>query len=241
MYGKVVGDGKDDGRPGWKGPAFVKKTDQKPRPKAQSAGGSKEELEETEPNVSVQSQQLLLNIFRDSFVEVLTSGDLKPLLQEVKTALFERDFTRAFGKSEYLEAYSARWSPSRALCYQSVLVGVQEHLDGITTEVAPGKDAEAAENADSVKATRPFLPAVCFGGGAAEVVAFGGYTHDLRDASEQQETVDEPESESQSPSSQGPTIDLTLIDSADWGNVVQKLHDGLLTPPPLSKHDSERA
>jgi 25S rRNA (uracil2843-N3)-methyltransferase len=240
-YGKVIGEGKDDGRPGWKGPSFVKKSEQKPKAKPQPASGSKDEAEVTESNVSTESQQLLLNIFRDAFAEVLTSGDLKPLLQEVKTALFERDFARAFGKSQYLEAYSARWSPSRALCYHSVMVGIQEYLADITKSSGPGLDAGLSENGNSTKSDGSVLSAVCFGGGAAEVVAFGGYTHDLRDALQQEDSENKTEAPLKGALTQVPKVDLTLIDSAGWGIVVQQLHDGLLTPPPLSKYASASA
>jgi 25S rRNA (uracil2843-N3)-methyltransferase len=69
-----------------------------------------------EPAIPVELQQLLLNIFRDSFAKRFDE-DVKPLLQEVKGHLYNRDFATAFGKDEYLEAYAARWSASRALGY----------------------------------------------------------------------------------------------------------------------------
>lgn len=92
MYGKVVGKDSDE-RPGWKGPAFVKKTPKTPAPKKKTA---EEEEEPLGPEIPVELQQLLLNIFRDSFSEVLTSDGLVPLLQAVKAALYERDFARKF-------------------------------------------------------------------------------------------------------------------------------------------------
>jgi len=61
--------------------------------------------------IPLELQQLLLNIFNDVFDKVLSSGDLQKTLQEVKGALYERDFEKAFGRQEYLEAYSVRWSP----------------------------------------------------------------------------------------------------------------------------------
>jgi len=61
--------------------------------------------------IPLELQQLLLNIFNDVFDKVLSSGDLQKTLQEVKGALYERDFEKAFGREEYLEAYSVRWSP----------------------------------------------------------------------------------------------------------------------------------
>ncbi|KAL1903202.1 hypothetical protein Sste5346_000487 [Sporothrix stenoceras] len=59
-----------------------------------------------------------------------------------------------------LDAYAARWSPTRALCYASILASpvVQEHWNTTT-------DTEAE--------TKPALRMVAIGGGAAEIVAFG--------------------------------------------------------------------
>lgn len=237
-YGKVIGK-PGDGRPEWKGPAFVKKPDSKS--KAKPVAG--DETEESEPNVPIKLQQLLLNIFRDSFSTLLTSDDLQPILQEVKTALFEREFARAFGKKEYLEAYSARWSPSRALCYQSILIDIQKHL---TKMASLNPDVEAKtpllKEGTSAQHSIPCLDAVSFGGGAAEVIAFGGYSRSLRDASQ---TLSEDDS-SEEPEARPligpiPSIDLTLLDSAAWEDVVKVLRSGLVDPPPLSKYASASA
>ncbi|KAF2762570.1 hypothetical protein EJ05DRAFT_506286 [Pseudovirgaria hyperparasitica] len=98
-------------------------------------------------------QQLVLNIFRSAFSERL-SADISPLLQEIKQHLYERNFTAAFGQIDYLEAYAARWSPSRALGYLQVLHGLQSHL------IPPQKES---------------WKIACLGGGAgAEIVALAG-------------------------------------------------------------------
>ncbi|PSS20378.1 hypothetical protein M430DRAFT_100192 [Amorphotheca resinae ATCC 22711] len=197
-YGKVVG--KDSpSRPGWKGPGYVKKAEPPAKAKAPVAESTKAASESMIP---IELQQLLLNIFRNTFPGVLTSGTLQPLLQDVKAALYERDFSRAFGKQEYLEAYSVRWSPSRALCYSSILVDLQKHM----TEL-----------------NKSTLKVVCFGGGAAEVVAFAEAMANL--------SMDD----------KGPEIDLLLVDTAQWGGVVQMLDQALATPPPLSKYASSSA
>ncbi|KAG0646263.1 Base methyltransferase of 25S RNA 6 [Hyphodiscus hymeniophilus] len=229
-YGKVVGkDSKS--RPGWKGPGFVKKADP-PRPKPPTA--------ETSDTAAVQLlpldlQQLLLNVFRDSFSDVLTSDTLQSLLQSVKAALYERDFTRAFGKEDNLEAYSARWSPGRALCYTAILVDLRKHLAKITLQ----------GNADSPNSLTGTLRVASFGGGAAEVVAFGGLIRHLQGTI----SKDDPEVASDiveglsslSVSDRGTKIDLHLLDTAAWGNVVDKLYRGLISPPPLSKYASTSA
>ena len=64
-------------------------------------------------------QQNLLNIFKDACIASIAS-DFDATLQEVKGHLYKRDFATAFGKDEYLQAYAARWSPSRALGYAHI-------------------------------------------------------------------------------------------------------------------------
>jgi hypothetical protein len=79
------------------------------------------------------TQQAVLDVFKSAAADDL--GDsLQPLLQEVKQHLFNRDFLQAFGRDDYLGAYSARWSPSRALGYSR-----RNHLWKILLEDVPWK------------------------------------------------------------------------------------------------------
>ena len=111
----------------------------------------------TQPVQDVARQQKVLDVFTHTFRDVLLSDNLTATLQEVKQALFNRDFDKAFGSEEYLEVYAARWSPTRALCYAAVLAGIRGHLEGICTKVEDGR-------------LRRFK-SLLIGGGAAEVVA----------------------------------------------------------------------
>lgn len=242
-----------------------------PPPKEKPSKNEDDEEDADEPSIPVELQQLLLNIFRDTFPEVLTSDDRQQLLQDVKTALYERDFERAFGKREFLETYSIRWSPSRALCYQAVLVDVSEHL----IELFPLCGLLLDEREDEFVLDSS-LRAVCFGGGAAEVVAFGGFVRHLLDCgsseivtsqdtnlqegisrlsvSDPAESINslnqdgakvEPTTTSVMQSSEStsppPILDLVLVDSAQWGEVVHKLGSSLTSPPPISKYANAAA
>jgi len=236
-YGKVVGNNSKD-FPGWKGPSYVKKAE--PRVTKQKPVSEDIVEPEPEPKVSSELQQNLLNVFRNSFPELLDSDTLKPLLQEVKTALYERDFSRAFGKEEYLEAYSVRWSPSRALCYNSILVDIEEHLNDLRNSFSSGPKASICP-----------LNIVCFGGGAAEVVASQGSMQEealapLKDLSISEDTSSDEKVVTKSDPldnipSTGQVMDLCLVDCANWKTVVQTLHSGLTTPPPMSKYASASA
>ncbi|KAH8591330.1 hypothetical protein B0O99DRAFT_632472 [Bisporella sp. PMI_857] len=220
-------------RPGWKGPGYVKKT-ARPASKVQSKEAA---VLNIQPQLlPTELQQLLLNIFRTTFPISQDPEALKPVLQEIKSALFERDFERAFGKEEWLEAYAVRWSPSRVLGYANLLASVMEEVrEERWVRGFIGKDGGGL-----IKRTR----VVCIGGGAAEVAAFGGLVRflkpqscgvpeDLRNSVEKLQ-IEDYETEST-------VLDLHLVDSAPWGNVVSKLHRGLETPPPLSKYASASA
>jgi 25S rRNA (uracil2843-N3)-methyltransferase len=238
-YGKVVG--KDSAsRPGWKGPGYVKKSDSPAKAKAKTQGP--ENVNPASKSViPIELQQLLLDIFRNTFSGILAADTLQPLLQEVKAALYERDFSRAFGSQEYLAAYSVRWSPSRSLCYLSILVDLQIHLTEIlgTSQLDNGIQENGSPSScpTTLKST---LTVVCFGGGAAEVVAFGGFLKFLLDTSTTERT-DTEASNNLSISDKELGIDLLLVDTAQWGDVVQMLNMGLTTPPPLSNYASSSA
>lgn len=94
-YGRVVGKDSQS-RPGWKGPGFVKKVDTSAA--TASTKARKPDVETSnhivEPAIPIELQQLLLNVFRNAFPEVLASDELQSLLQDVKAALYERDFNR---------------------------------------------------------------------------------------------------------------------------------------------------
>ena len=231
-YGRVVG-GDSGSRPGWKGPAYTKKAEPKVKPKTPAPENLDGALE---PAIPIELQQLLLDVFRNSFPELLAADNLQSLLQDIKAALYDRDFTRAFGKPEYLSAYSVRWSPSRALCYLSILADIQEHL----TELLPLHAARPTSSSSLSATPKSTLKAVCLGGCAAEVIAFGGFLKFLLSATNTDRTVEEA-LDKLSISDRSPSVDLQLVDAAQWGDVVQLLDRGLTTPPPLSKYASASA
>lgn len=88
------------------------------------------------------------------------------------------------------------------------------------------------------------LNAICFGGGAAEVIGFGGFLRYLYTSTPEVD-FEEPDAlealENLSVAQEKARADLLLIDTARWKNVVEKLHTGLITPPPLSKYASASA
>lgn len=160
---------------------------------------------------------------------------LKPVLQEVKTRLFEREFEAAFGRQEFREAYAVRWSSGRALGYANLVAGLCE---GEAREEEWVK--RLIEGGGKNKAR-----VVCFGGGAAEVVAFGALLRFLRsDARGIPEGIKIEGVEGLSLEDQDEDkslMELVLVDAADWTSVVEKLQEGLATPPELSKYASASA
>ncbi|OBT47340.1 hypothetical protein VE00_02030 [Pseudogymnoascus sp. WSF 3629] len=248
MVQNKVKDTRRPGMPGWNGPGYTPKAVRRPANPPKQAT-----LPPHHSPIRLELQQLLLNIFRDTYAPLLISDELSPTLQEIKAALFERDFGRAFGAQKYLEVYAARWSPSRALCYASVLIELREHLDKFDM-FARGTKRKAVDqdggDKDSESSAAPATRIVCLGGGAAEVVGIGGALRyllngsrpsptDSSASSAETEPTPDPTTEEETPA---PLLcDLHLVDTADWAPTATTLTTALISPPALSPHASARA
>ncbi|KFX96138.1 hypothetical protein O988_05466 [Pseudogymnoascus sp. VKM F-3808] len=247
MVQNKVKDTRRPGMPGWFGPGKTPKTVRRQTNLPKQAG-----LPPHHSPIRLELQQLLLNVFRDTYAPLLISDDLSPTLQEIKAALFERDFARAFGVQKYLEVYAARWSPSRALCYASVLIELREHLDKFDMFARGTKRKASSQEGgdkDPESTTAPATRIVSLGGGAAEVVAVGGALRYLLNglrpsASESSSSPADTES-TPDPTEEEAAVpllcDLHLVDTADWAPTATKLTTSLTSPPTLSPHASARA
>lgn len=187
-------------------------------------------------DLPIELQQLILNIFRNSFPAAVDFEELKPVLKEVNDALLEDDLETAFGNEERREGYAVRWSPSRSLAYSNVLAWICEQK--------PEEDWVKR----ILESTQGTATVVCFGGGAAETMALAGLLRHLRPQTagrpqhlETSEAAD-PEAEALSLSeAPKPMLNIRLVDSADWSSVVLKLETGSSTRPTLSKYASATA
>lgn len=188
-------------------------------------------------------QQSLLNVFRDACNKV-SPAEIEDILQEVKGHLFNRDFATAFGKDEYLQAYAARWSPSRALGYAQIFSDLsseiaelldQKSLDNEETSKDIPELSEQLESKlslDSTSDSSKPLNVLCLGGGAgAEVVGLAGWYRNLRDDT----------SSGEKPRPNISKLDIFGVDVAKWDKVMQDLHQGVIIPPFLSKYASAAA
>lgn len=201
--------------------------------------------------VPVELQQLLLNIFNNAFRDNYNSK-LSGLIQRTKQHLFNREFNNAFGSEDLREAYAMRWSPSRALAYMQILYSLTPLArrlvsDYGTSQGAIDKPQDALANAhnlaeDAEAPRRKNNRIVCIGAGAgAEIVALGGYLSLLsrRPGFDNQEVINHDKEQDRSISPQ--RVDITAIDIADWGSVVDKLQSNITAAPPLSQYASAEA
>ncbi|PVH99464.1 hypothetical protein DM02DRAFT_718841 [Periconia macrospinosa] len=183
------------------------------------------------PIIPIDLQQLLLNIFKNAFHTRLES-DIKPLLQEVKQHLYNREFAAAFSKEEYLEAYAARWSPSRALNYLSIFQELRNEL----RPFGEGDESGVGEGEVRGKTWK----VVCLGGGAgAEIVALGGFAKMLGvvDETKKEENVDG--AENSTPPAPSRVLEIHTLDVAPWSTPLSLLTTHLTTAPPLSPYASQ--
>lgn len=189
------------------------------------------------PDISIELQQRVLGIFKTAFRDRFSS-DLPGLLQKIKGHLYERDFQKAFGNEEYLEAYAVRWSASRALAYLAIFHDLRDHImlqkttvvddddDDDQLKAAGSSSTTAANETDSTP--RPAFPdhlsdganrlgarmnVTCLGGGGgAEAVA--SYIMLMHASSSSDVETKIPEAVSMS---------LNVIDIADWSGVLRQL------------------
>ncbi|KAK7454907.1 hypothetical protein Landi51_03116 [Colletotrichum acutatum] len=132
-------------------PAKQQKAKPKAQPESQGQASSSADTNAVDV-LPLIHQQRLLSSFASAFQPVLASPAFATILQEVKAALYARDFDAAFtsAKAESLDAYAARWSPTRALAYAVVLLGIAEHLEGLEVQVKKAEDEAGAEGGAEV-------------------------------------------------------------------------------------------
>ncbi|KAG9701044.1 hypothetical protein KCU95_g446, partial [Aureobasidium melanogenum] len=209
-------------KPEWRGSGYTKKA--KPKPHldvAKPVPISQDQL------LPLELQQVMLNVFKDVFSELMDFEELKGVLGEVVKEVGEGRWEEAFGEERKREVYAVRWGPSRALAYANVLTALCEQRS---------EDDWIQRLTSSTK-----TKAICFGAGAAELMAFAGLLRHLRPnaSGRQQEELDASTTDDTSNTTS--LLDITLIDFADWSSVLEKLVKGITTPPPLSKYASASA
>lgn len=168
-------------------------------------------------NFDLLLQQKLLTCFTTAFPSRFDDA-LQADVQKVKGHLYERDFEKAFGDEEGLEAYTVRWSAGRALAYLHLFTSIP---------CVRACLLQRNENGDGGNERRKVL---CLGGGAgAEVVALAGWLHELNDRPRAQGKDGGEENESA-------RMEVLALDVASWSSVLQKLNNSLINPPPLSPY-----
>lgn len=216
--------------------------------------------------IKIELQQLVVNVFRGSFTTEHIAN-IAALFQEVKQHLFNRDFGKAFGSQEYLEAYAIRWSPSRALAYLEIFRNIPYLEDCLTfrgqsdaealeqpsassagkSSQAQGEDIGMLEiSSETQNASMKPKKVACLGGGAgAEMVALAGYVHHVlashcAKGSSRANGSDLGQDYCAEESFLS-NLTVTLVDIADWSKVVNDLYERTVRCPPVSKYAASAA
>ncbi|KAI0479930.1 hypothetical protein F4859DRAFT_513428 [Xylaria cf. heliscus] len=242
-----------------KGGAGKRPRDQKPvQPIAENQESEEEEL---------RRQQTLLNIFSNTFRAVLEADDFASQLQEVKGALFNRDFAGAFAREAALDVYAARWSPTRALCYARVLRELDAHLrglvggtssarvdrshDSLETEIgtrevedehesAHGEQNESAEEKETstIQAERGDTNTEESKTQPLRILAIGGAAAEIVAFADYISSHTSNSTSSTTAPIQG---EITLLDIGPWGSMTSRLQTALTSTPPISRYASAAA
>ncbi|CAH0027582.1 unnamed protein product [Clonostachys rhizophaga] len=227
-------------RPDERGSGITKKSVKRLPPSAAPAPAAKVQQQIIPESL----QQLILDIFRETFPQVDDFEALKPALREIKDALDRRDFQRAFATEVHKQRYASRWSPSQALAYSNILAWiVKEYGDN---EWVKRFEAGGVEHHPS--------NVLCFGRGAAELVALITTLNNSHVSASGQPTQQQPANgqdvdgalgnltvSDQRPIQEKALLSVCLVDTTDWTEVVSKMHQSYTTPRPLSKYASTKA
>ena len=226
-------------RPGWTGPCYIRK------PAKQTLAAVKDNSStEQIQSLSVKHQQLILDTIRTTFPAVDEFNALIPVLREVREALEQKDYCKAFGTEEFLEAYTIRWSPSKALTMANVLAW-------ICSEMKETAWIQLFLHNDGQKPSK----IVCIGRGGSNLlacVALLKHSHQskldeilrLKSSSPDlimQDTVSITTSHLDPEHNDSAMVDLSLNDRHDWSGIVTKLQHTLTHSPPLSKYATAKA
>ncbi len=210
--------------------------------KATRGEGTTRSAQQSTKVVPVELQQLVLNIFKDSFPAYFDSK-LPALVQQVKHHLYKREFNAAFEQDDFRAAYAARWSPTRALAYTHIFA----NLPPLTTELFPSLqggpnsgEEESSRRAPHYRSEAVRTRVICIGAGAgAELVALGGYLKYLTSITKSNHEAQQDELVTHQPLQM--TLGVTPIDIADWKEITQTLYSSLTAAPSISHYASSEA
>ncbi|MCJ1374414.1 hypothetical protein MMC20_005646 [Loxospora ochrophaea] len=196
--------------------------------------------------------QQLLDVFRCSFSEKF-NDQLNFKVQDIKRHLYNREFSKAFGCQDLLEAYCIRWSPARALAYLDILSDLpyfSESLASISHATPSNECATASANEQhassptiSPNTHTEGLKVLCLGGGAgAEVVALAGFLQQFNNpmpktplpGSVKSNWLEDSSSHAKKPL----RFTVIALDVAEWSSVIRQLSASVTTSPAVSKRSS---
>ncbi|KAJ6783201.1 hypothetical protein PWT90_01241 [Aphanocladium album] len=221
-------------RPGWTGPSYIQK-----RAKQTPATVKDTSLTEQIQSLSVKYHQLILDTIRTTFPAVDEFSTLIPVLRAVREALEQKDYCTAFGTEDFLEAYTIRWSPSRALTCANVLAWICDEM----------REAEWVHRFLHNDGQKP-SKIVCIGRGGSDLLACVALLKHCHQGKLDEITCLESSSPATAPvttshrdldNTDSAIVDLSLIDRHDWSGIVTKLQRTLTHPPTLSKYASAKA
>lgn len=118
----------------------------------------------------------VLDLLSSALSETLSRQDLSNQIQKIKALLYDRKFLEVFEDAALLEAYVARWVPSRALAFRELLGGSDYLLRALK-----GKGKARAIEATDEAPQRTSI--VALGGGAcSELLALASIASELEES-----------------------------------------------------------
>ncbi|SGY62211.1 BQ5605_C007g04665 [Microbotryum silenes-dioicae] len=169
-----------------------------------TSSSSNETGSSSSPQLITAAEQSLLAYLSDLAKPIINSPDFKTQLQTVKSALYEKDYDRAFGSDLNRLVYTARWVPSRAIIYRRIY---RESPDIKETLRAPVSTSNAEEDK-----SKPVKVLMLGGGAGSEVIALVSLLERVTDWSNR--------------------VEITAIDNSDWSEIIKQQSQALFSSYP---------
>jgi 25S rRNA (uracil2843-N3)-methyltransferase len=184
-------------------------------------------------------ETLILTTITAAITSTLSNSALPTIIQNIKSFLYDKQFLKVFEDESVLDAYAARWVPSRALAFREI-IGGSEYL----TRVLEGRKAGGVDKGKSKEVEDEELDrtrVICLGGGAgSELLALAALVSPQNSVPAGEPIPKKPEDDDEEAepiqvATAYPTCDIHLVDLGPYQSLLAKFTTALHEHMPTTR------
>lgn len=169
----------------------------------------------TAPKPITTQERSLLRFMTILTAPTRTLSSFNTTLQDVKSALYDKDYARAFGSEDFRLVYAARWVPARAVIYRRIFSECDIGKKLVGVEAGVDKDEEDDNAGEESSDDKTVAKVLMLGGGAgSEVIGLASMLDRVAETGGWTE---------------GKKVEVVVVDQSDWSSVLAAQETALLT------------